>query len=125
MAPSFRAGAGGDSVFTRVKSVDLVAGSGRTARFEGKDHQSGVSFFLVDNDPGQGPGLHRHPYSETWVVRAGSATITADGETVEAVAGDIVTVTAGTAHKFRNSGPDRLEMVCIHASPRMIQEDLE
>jgi mannose-6-phosphate isomerase-like protein (cupin superfamily) len=112
-------------MFTRVLASDLVVGSGRTTRFEGKDHSSGVSFFLVDNDPGQGPGLHRHPYTETWVVRAGSATITADDETVEAVAGDILTVTAGTAHKFTNSGSDRLEMVCIHASPRMIQEDLE
>ncbi|MET0934292.1 MAG: cupin domain-containing protein [Mycetocola sp.] len=112
-------------MFTRVHAADLVAGPGRTARFEGKDHQSGVSFFLVDNDPGQGPVLHRHPYTETWVVRAGSVTVTADDETVEAVAGDILTVTAGTAHKFTNSGSDRLEMVCIHASPRMIQEDLE
>jgi mannose-6-phosphate isomerase-like protein (cupin superfamily) len=119
------AAAEGGSMFTRVHASDLVTGSGRTARFEGKDHSSGVSFFLVDNDPGQGPGLHRHPYTETWVVRAGSATIFADGETIEAVAGDILTVTAGTAHKFANSGSGRLEMVCIHASPRMVQEDLE
>ncbi|MET0480224.1 MAG: cupin domain-containing protein [Mycetocola sp.] len=112
-------------MFTRVRASDLVTGAGRTARFEGKDHSSGVSFFLVDNDPGQGPGLHRHPYTETWVVRAGSATILADGETLEAVAGDILTVTAGTAHKFTNSGDGRLEVVCIHASPQMIQENLE
>lgn len=112
-------------MLTRVHAADLVAGSGRTARFEGEDYQSGVSFFLVDNDPGQGPVLHRHPYTETWVVRAGSVIVTADDETVEAVAGDILTVTAGTAHKFTNSGSGRLEMVCIHASPRMIQENLE
>lgn len=112
-------------MITLVRSADLVVGSGRTARFEGEGYSSGVSFFLVDNDPGQGPGLHRHPYTETWVVRSGSATITADGETIDAVAGDILTVTAGTAHKFTNSGTGRLEMVCIHASPRMIQENLE
>lgn len=108
-----------------AKAADLVQGSGRTARFEGERYGSGVSFFLVDNDPGQGPGLHRHPYTETWVVRSGSATVTADEETLEAFAGDILTVTAGTAHKFVNSGTGRLEMVCIHASPRMIQENLE
>ena len=28
-------------------------------------------------------------------------------------------------HKFRNTGSDRLELMCIHASPRMIQEWLE
>ena len=110
---------------TVVPAADLVIGTGRTARFEGEAYGSGVSFYLVDNDPGQGPGLHRHPYTETWVVRSGSATITADGETLEASAGDIVTVTAGTAHKFTNSGFGRLEMVCIHASPRMIQENLD
>ena len=112
-------------MLTVVPAADLVMGSGRTARFEGEGYASGVSFFLVDNDPGQGPGLHRHPYTETWVVRSGSATVTADGETREASAGDILTVTAGTAHKFVNSGSGRLEMVCIHASPRMIQENLE
>ena len=112
-------------MLTRVHAEDLVQGSGRTARFEGRHHGSGVSFYLVDNDPGQGPGLHRHPYTETWVVRAGTVTVTADDETFEAVAGDILTVTAGTAHKFVNSGDGRLEMVCIHASPRMIQEELE
>jgi quercetin dioxygenase-like cupin family protein len=40
------------------------------ATFEGESHGSGVSFFLVNNEPGQGPDLHRHPYSETWIVRA-------------------------------------------------------
>jgi mannose-6-phosphate isomerase-like protein (cupin superfamily) len=30
-----------------------------------------------------------------------------------------------TPHKFKNLGPDRLDVICIHASPRMIQEDLE
>lgn len=110
---------------TVVRSADLVVGSGRTARFEGEAHGSGVSFFLVDNEPGQGPGLHRHPYTETWIVRSGSATIVADGESVDAVAGDIVTVPAGAAHTFTNTGTGRLELVCIHASPRMIQENLE
>ncbi|MBG6237455.1 mannose-6-phosphate isomerase-like protein (cupin superfamily) [Mycetocola sp. CAN_C7] len=110
---------------TVVKAADLIVGSGRTSRFEGEAHGSGVSFFLVDNEPGQGPGLHRHPYTETWVVRAGSATIIADGESIRAEAGDIVTVPAGTAHAFTNTGTDRLELVCIHASPRMIQEDLD
>jgi quercetin dioxygenase-like cupin family protein len=56
----------------------------RTLRFEGEDHGSGVSMFLVDNEPGEGPALHRHPYSETWVVRSGRARFTADGQDVEA-----------------------------------------
>lgn len=110
---------------TIVKSADLVVGAGRTGRFEGASHGAGVSFFLVDNDPGQGPVLHRHPYTETWLVRSGSVRITVGAETMDAIAGDILTVPAETTHKFVNSGTGPLRMVCIHASPRMIQENLE
>ena len=35
---------------------------------------------IVDNEPGEGPGLHRHPYSETWIVRSGQVRFTADGQ---------------------------------------------
>ena len=110
---------------TITRAADLVTGSGRTGRFEGEAHGAGVSFFLVDNDPGQGPVLHRHPYTETWIVQAGSVRITVGHETVDASPGDIVTVPAETTHKFVNSGTGPLRMVCIHASPRMIQENLE
>ena len=58
-------------------------------------------------------------------MRSGLARFTADGVELEAGPGDIVVVGAETPHKFKNVGTDRLEIVCIHASPRMIQEDLE
>ena len=32
---------------------------------------------------------------------------------------------AETPHKFVNAGPGQLDIVCIHASPVMIQENLE
>ena len=28
-------------------------------------------------------------------------------------------------HKFKNIGPGSLDIICIHPSPRFIQEDLE
>jgi mannose-6-phosphate isomerase-like protein (cupin superfamily) len=96
-----------------------------TVTFEGEPHGSGVSFFLVNNEPGDGPDLHRHPYSETWIVRSGRARITADGEDIEAGPGDIAVVGPETPHKFKNMGPGRLDIICIHASPRLIQEALE
>jgi mannose-6-phosphate isomerase-like protein (cupin superfamily) len=34
-------------------------------------------------------------------------------------------VGAETPHKFKNNGTGRLEVVCIHASPRIIQMALE
>jgi mannose-6-phosphate isomerase-like protein (cupin superfamily) len=96
-----------------------------TVTFEGGPHGSDVSMFLVNNEPGEGPDLHRHPYSETWIVRSGKARMTADGQDIDAGPGDIVVVGPQTPHKFKNVGTERLDIICIHASPRMIQESLE
>ncbi|MBX9245590.1 cupin domain-containing protein [Actinotalea ferrariae] len=112
-------------MLSRVTAAELRIGTGRTSRFEGEEYGSEVSFFLVDSDPGQGPSLHRHPYTETWVVLEGEATVTADGEEHHAAAGDILVVGAGTHHKFVATGTGPLRMACIHGSPRMIQENLE
>ena len=110
---------------TVIRAGELRRSRGGTITFEGESHGSGVSFFLVDSEPGAGPGLHRHPYSETWVVRSGTARFTAGGEELEAGPGDIVVVGAETPHKFVNAGSGQLDIVCIHASPVMIQENLE
>ena len=53
------------------------------------------------------------------------ARITADSEDIEAGPGDVVVVSAETPHKFKNVGTERLAIICIHASPRMVQEELE
>ena len=108
-----------------IREGEIGRSPGGTLTFEGGHHGSGVSFFLVDNEPGAGPDLHRHPYSETWIVRSGKALFTADGNELEAGPGDILVVGPETPHKFKNVGSERLDIVCIHASPRMIQEDLE
>jgi mannose-6-phosphate isomerase-like protein (cupin superfamily) len=108
-----------------IRSGELQPTPGGTLRFEGESYGSGVSFFLVNNQPGKGPDLHTHPYSETWIVRSGHARITADGQDMEVSPGDIIVVTAETPHKFKNIGTDRLDIICIHASPRMIQVNLE
>jgi mannose-6-phosphate isomerase-like protein (cupin superfamily) len=112
-------------VYRVLRSGELQPSPGGTITFEGEPYGSGVSFFLVHNEPGAGPDLHRHPYSETWIVRSGTARFTADGHDVDAGPGDIVVVGAETPHKFKNAGTGRLDIVCIHASPRMIQEALE
>jgi mannose-6-phosphate isomerase-like protein (cupin superfamily) len=108
-----------------IRAGELQPSPGGTVTFAGEAYGSAVSFFLVNNQPGTGPDLHRHPYSETWIVRSGKARITAGGEDIEANPGDIVVVSAQTPHKFKNIGSERLDIICIHASPRIIQEDLE
>ncbi|RCK69861.1 cupin domain-containing protein [Desertihabitans brevis] len=100
----------------------LLIGQSRTLRFEGQPYGSTVSFFLVTSDPGQGPGLHRHPYDETWSVLEGEATIVVGDQTVVARAGDTAVAPADVWHRFTNTGVGTLRIVCIHASPVMIQE---
>ncbi len=110
---------------TIIRQHELRPDRSGTVKFEGAPHGSGISFFIVNVEPGKGPALHKHPYSETWIVRNGSVRITADGMEIEAGPGDVGVVGAETPHKFINIGSDRLEMLCIHASPRMIQEWLQ
>jgi mannose-6-phosphate isomerase-like protein (cupin superfamily) len=92
----------------------------RTVQFEGGPLGAGVSFFLVDNDPGQGPDLHTHPYPEIFTIVSGRALITAGEEQFQADRDQIAIVGADTPHGFTNLGPGRLEIVCIHASPAMV-----
>ena len=112
-------------MFHVIRREELPPSRTRTVQFEGDPYRAGISFFLVDNEPGQGPGLHTHPYPETWVVRSGRAAVRAGDDEIEAGPGDVVVVESNTVHGFRNLGPGRLEIVCIHASGRMETEWLE
>ncbi|MCD2443025.1 cupin domain-containing protein [Agromyces sp. SYSU K20354] len=104
-----------------VTAVSLVIGTGRTRRFVGRDHGAGISYFYVDNEPGEGPDLHWHPYTETWVVIEGTARITIGDQQLVATAGDTATVPTGVWHGFKNAGDGRLRILCIHASDVIIQ----
>ena len=108
-----------------IRAGEIEASPHGTVTFVGDEHGSGVSMFLVNNPPGFGPDLHVHPYSETWIVRSGRALFTADGAQIEAGPGDIVVVGGETPHKFKNIGEERLDVICIHASPEFIQRNLE
>ena len=108
-----------------VDEIDYELRPGGTIKFVGEPHGSGASFFHVKDKPGGGSGLHRHPYPETWVVLKGLVRFEVGGKPIETTAGHIVVGPANTPHKFTNIGPDPLEMMCIHPSPIIIQEDLE
>ena len=108
-----------------IESDNLRLRPGGTVRFEGETHGSAASFFHTFNEPGTGAALHVHPYPETWLVRAGQVRFTVGGQEIAANAGQIVVAPAGVPHKFVNVGDGQLEMICIHPSPRIVQEDLE
>jgi quercetin dioxygenase-like cupin family protein len=110
-----------------VSIIDLTdPGYGEDANeVQGHNHNAAVSVIVVDAPPGGGPKLHRHPYEEVFVIQEGSVTFTAGGETIEAIGGQVVVVSAGVAHKFTNSGTGRLRQVDIHASDKFVTEWLE
>ena len=92
-------------------------------RFEGRDHGASVSFFIGTFDAGTGPSLHTHPYDETFIVEAGSATFTVGDKSFELGAGQIAVVPANTPHKFVSGEGFRL--ISIAPSDHMIQADLD
>jgi mannose-6-phosphate isomerase-like protein (cupin superfamily) len=93
---------------------------------EGTKHGSGVSvIFFSSDEVGAGPRLHRHPYPETFIVRAGRALFTIGDEHIEACAGQILVAPAQTPHKFSNLGPHLLEQIDIHANSKIVTEWLE
>ncbi len=102
-----------------VVRIESLPDSGNSYRFDGAAHDAPVSFFLLHTKPGDDPGLHRHPYAETFIVQEGEATFTVGDDTVEARAGDIVVAPADVPHGFVNSGPGVLRSVNIHPVSEM------
>lgn len=79
--------------------------------------ESSVSIIFNQTDEiGYGVELHRHPYAETFIVRSGHVRFILGDKTVLASAGDILVAPANVPHSFENLGPDRLDMIDIHAS---------
>ena len=99
---------------------------GSISEFEGYLHgDAGVSFILVDMQPGEYVRLHKHPYQEIFIIQEGVATFTVGTATLEARAGQIIVAPADTPQKFVNSGEVRLRQVDIHLSKRFITQWLE
>ncbi|MGH2443708.1 MAG: cupin domain-containing protein [Chloroflexota bacterium] len=108
---------------TKVIAIDALDPEGT---FEGYLHEdAGVSFLLVNAPPGAGPALHRHAYTEVFVVQEGRARFTAGSETLEVTAGHIVVVPPFTPHKFVNDGMSDARMINIHAAGKIETEWLE
>lgn len=112
-------------MFHVLKRDEQRKGSIADVAFEGAPYGAGLSFFHGNLSPGQGPGLHQHPYPETCIVLSGRVQVVVDGEQVEAAAGDILVMGPKTPHRFTAAGEGRLDMLCIHASDRFIMEWLD
>lgn len=111
-------------MFHILKPCDQRKGTIATVEFEGEPYDAGVSFFGGNLPPGKGPRLHKHPYSETCIVRSGQAAMVVDAKEVVAGPGDIIVIGPATPRYFTAIGDERLEMVCVHASDRFIIDHL-
>jgi mannose-6-phosphate isomerase-like protein (cupin superfamily) len=74
---------------------------------------------------GWGPPLHRHPYSETFIIRRGAARFTVADEVLVGSGGQVLVVPALTPHKFEVLDQGLFESIHIHANDRIVQENLE
>ena len=107
-----------------VIKIDELPSGENSAVFNGHEHGASICFFLSSNKPGTGPSLHRHPYEEIFIVQEGEVLFTVGDQTIEASAGDILVVPAGTPHKFLCRSETHRQ-VSIHPVPRMETEWLE
>jgi len=108
-----------------IRRRDLP-GSPQAHRFIGAEHgRLPISLFLVDDRPGAGPRLHRHPYPELFIIHAGRADFEIDRIRLIATAGDILIAPAQTAHRFTNTGNEQLAITAIHTAPTINTEWLQ
>ena|SRR5690349_15296002 len=111
--------------YTLLNQSDLER-DGTNYEFQGYRHgDTDVSFIWLDQPPGGGPRLHKHPYAEIFIIQEGRATYTVDTTTLEAHAGQVIIVPPETPHKFVNSGDGPLRQVDIHLSKQFITDWLE
>jgi quercetin dioxygenase-like cupin family protein len=108
----------------KLRQTDLPL-RGSSYNFVGADHADvGVSVFLFNGAPGNGPGPHRHPYDEVQFIQSGRGRYTVDGEEFEAGAGDILIIKAGEVHSFKCIGDAPLVQLDVHLNPTFVQENL-
>ncbi len=76
------------------------------------------------SERGQGPSLHLHPYSEVFVIQAGTAAFTVGDDEPVVTHGHVVVIPAGTPHGFEGAGDDTLRVSSVHPSGTVEQTDL-
>jgi uncharacterized RmlC-like cupin family protein len=108
-----------------VINIDRLPGSENTSRFDGHEFGASVSFFISPTDPARDrifTGTHMKRRS---LVLDGKVRFALGEKTLEAMAGQIVVVPAGTPHKFVSTGSGRIRQISIHPAARMETEWLE
>jgi mannose-6-phosphate isomerase-like protein (cupin superfamily) len=114
---------GNDRPRGHIVPFDELDHSEHSHEFVGAEHGD-VPFcvILVHSRPGVGPKLHRHPYSEVFIVESGRATFRIGDDTVVVEGGNVVVSPPGEAHGFTNTGAGDLRLIAIHGAGRFDTE---
>ena len=90
-----------------------LAGDTYTILLTGKD--TAGRFCLIDMliPPGGGPGLHRHDFEETFILREGEIEFTFRGEKATVRAGETLNIPANAPHLLRNQSDKTVRMLCL------------
>jgi mannose-6-phosphate isomerase-like protein (cupin superfamily) len=106
-----------------IIELDSLEHTAHSHDFVGAEHGDvPFSIILVHSQPGVGPKVHRHPYSEVFVVEAGQATFRLGDETFVVDEGHIVVGPPDVPHGFTNTGTGELRLTAIHGAGRFETE---
>ncbi len=76
--------------------------------------------------PGQHLSLQRHKHrAEQWVVVAGTARVTRNGEVFDLTAGQAAQIPVGDIHRVSNPGTTVMEFVEVQTGATLSEDDIE
>jgi mannose-6-phosphate isomerase-like protein (cupin superfamily) len=110
------------------KVLDLRAVFGIEARVTVPAESTGGAYVEMDctAHPGSGTMVHYHPHQEErYQVVEGTLEVLRDGRWVSVPAAESLTVPAGSAHAFRNRGPEPVRFLNTHTPALGFQAHLE
>jgi quercetin dioxygenase-like cupin family protein len=103
----------------RVVPFDELPHTDRFHEWIGAEHgEVSFSMILIHCAPGEGPKLHRHPYTEVFVVEAGQATFQLGDRQLVVPFGHVVVGPPNIPHGFTNSGTGELRLISVHDASR-------
>jgi mannose-6-phosphate isomerase-like protein (cupin superfamily) len=89
------------------------------------DEGAGYKVKRIEVLPGKRLSYQRHARrAEHWMVVAGTARVTLDGEDVTVRLGETVDIAVGTAHRIENPGDDALVFIEIQRGDYLGEDDI-
>jgi quercetin dioxygenase-like cupin family protein len=79
-----------------LEIASMISPGASSLKFEGYQHNTNVSFFVVRSPKGKGAEKHRHPYEETFIVLNGKIEAIVDGNKKIIGGGNIMIVPSNT-----------------------------